>query len=492
MLWSYVENLFWPCIPNVPVLSGYPLLGIFPNMCNEGLFSSVLGKLFDKAEDSGISGAWIGTIPLFYIRDPLIIRQVFVQNAESVTRVGSEGKGPFGILQRTIGDITVTADGQDWRRWRRGLLQEFANPSSLKASYMSVFDMAHQYANKMRQSKGGPDLKNVMENYALDTLWYIVVGATSVSEQSEQLLSPLPPFLDAVGNPSHLWRHIVRNLVAWKPFKHPDAVEMNIRNQINDVVRGLVDQNLMATDFDANDEEPNSKLSFLRRISIESGGTRQQPVTADVMAQALQIYGFGHEASALLLYWGIYELSLRPEVVQKLRNELSNIVSSATELSFNNIQDMKYLDAIFNELLRLHCPISTSARMVTRPIIIQNRDNQPVLLPKGSQAFMSIHMLHHDEQVWGPTVNEFMPERWLGILRNSLENRCQYLPFLSGPRSCPCSNFVALQVKTMLAVLLFDSDVRLPGEEVKKCVGSVVRSTQATRYEVRKLETVWR
>ena len=479
-IWEFIANLLWPSLPNVPQVWGYPFIGMLPVMLSSNIFTKVMSQFFDAAEHAGLSGSWLGTSPLVYVRDPYVFHQIFIDNAHSVTRVGPDGDGPFGILRRTIGTITVTEEGENWRRWRKGLLSAFSSQASLKRHYKGMLNIAHRHVHRMAGQDMGADLRKVMGDYALDTLWFLALGVDSISDDSTRFLAPLPRFLTIVGDASHLIWHALRNSLRGKPFHESDAFEQSLRNDIQEVVTMVLTKYL---------DQETAKDSFLRNVSQESGGAFDRPLTPDVLSQALQVYGFGHEASELLLFWGVYELSRNEEVVQKLRQELRGLASSSWDLEFEDIRAMPYLDGIATELLRLHPSVSTTARMTTRPIIVQTKTSDTAVLPKGTQLISSIHLLHHDEQVWGADANKFKPERWAGRRRNELENRCQFLPFLTGPRACPSAGFVFLQVKMLLAVLFFKQDVVLPmSDGLRANIGAVVEPTKDVRYQLKSTE----
>ncbi|KIW12722.1 hypothetical protein PV08_10000 [Exophiala spinifera] len=447
------------------------------------IFTTIMTKFFNAAEDAGVSGSWVGTFPLIYVRDPSIFHQIFVTNADSITRVGPQRNGPFGILHRVAGDIAITADGDDWRRWRRSLLIDFYNHASLRESYEGIFDIAQRYVLRMLDGMTGPDLRKVLREYALDTVWYVAIGVDDASSSSDQLLSPLPRFLNIVGNATHLYWHALRNCLRAKPFREPDAIESKLRHDIDDVIKEF-----LVKHFESPSEKKlgESRRSFLQKISQESGGTKENPFTDDVLSQARQVYTFGLEGSELILFWAIYQLSQHPELVKRLRKELHGKASSSSNLTYDDICTIPFMDAVVTELLRLHPPVSTTARIVTKPIVIQTKTGEPVVLPQGTQILSSIRLLHYDTQVWGSDASQFCPDRWLGQRRNAMENHCQYLPFLTGPRGCPCSGFVLLQLKVMLAVLLFDSDIILPQcGDLETNYGAIIEPTKDVRYEVK-------
>ncbi|KAM4065571.1 cytochrome p450 [Hirsutella rhossiliensis] len=459
-----VNSLTASPLRNVPKAAGYPVLGILPQMCNQGLYTSTMTTLFELAQDCGLSCSSVGTIPIVYLRDPAIIRQVYAKNTDNITRFGQDGKGPFGINQRLIGYTAATADGEDWHRWRNGFLRDFNSPTALRDSHPGILRVAQRHAQKIIDGKSGHDLRKAMEAYALDTVWFIALGVDNVSDSAGDLVSALARYGDIVGNPSHLWRHALRNFIAGKSFRVPDRVEQDIRDDIETAVINLLSRNL------------------------GSGDSQRAPMTDDVLAQARQIFSLGHDASALALFWAIFELSRHPEVIHKLRRELRGKGCNADHVDFDTLRSMPYLDAVVTELFRLHPPISTTARRVTRPIIVETRDNDTVVLPRGTQLFSSVHLLHRDKQIWGETADDFRPERWLGVNTNSVQNRCEYLPFLAGPRACPSSGFVLLQVKMMLAVLLSRADIEIHNSsDVEKCIGGVIRPAKAVGYEVREV-----
>ncbi|POR36608.1 Putative cytochrome P450 [Tolypocladium paradoxum] len=481
---KYVQNLTGPTLHNVPEVPGYPVLGILPQMCSEGLYSATMSRLFDAAQDCGISCSSAGTVPIIFLRDPAIIRQVLVQNSDNITRFAPDGTGPFGIMQRITGNIAASADGKDWHRWRKGFLKEFSNPTALRRSYDDMLRLAKKHVQKMIVDKSGADLCQAMEGYALDTVWSVTLGADNISESASEFLSVMSGYGAIVGNPSHLWRHYIRNILSGKAYREPDHVEQSVGNGINRVLGRLLDQHLA----NINPEEPLGEGNFLRSTSKESGGSDEAPITEDVLAQARQVFSLGHEAPTLLLFWAIYELSLHPEAIEKLRHEIRENRRDHGDLDFDTIRTMPYLDAVTTELLRLHAPISSTARMVTRPIVVETRSNDTVILPPGAHLFASVHLLHHDKQVWGDNADEFLPERWIGLRASTAESRCEFLPFLAGPRGCPSASFVTLQMKTMLAVLLSQVDIELPNSSgLEKLIDGVVRPAKSVNYEVREV-----
>ncbi|RDA95373.1 hypothetical protein CP533_3504 [Ophiocordyceps camponoti-saundersi (nom. inval.)] len=485
------EPAGWNPIPDIitgpsllrqlPRAPGYPLLGLLPDMCN-GFYSVVVTRLFHLAHESGISCSSVGHIPLVYLRDPAVIRQVFVDNADKITRLDRDGYGPFGISQRLVGWTAATAEGEDWHRWRNGLLRSFQNTPALRRSFPHILRLAEKHVQSLIENPSGSDLGRFMEAYALDTVWFITLGVQDMSDSFDEMAAIMASYGSIVGSPSHLWRHVLRSLLTGRPYQEPDRVERRIRSRIDDLVTRILKRNLTSDSAHCRD-------SLLRRLSSEDGPEAAN-ITPDVVAQARQVFSLGHDASGVVLVWAFYELSQHPDVIRRLRRELGDNDCTRDHIEFGRLRSLPYLDAVVTEIFRLHPPISTTARMVTKPIVVETSTRKSVVLPKGTELFSSVYLLHRDEQVWGDSAAAFDPDRWLGRLPNEAQNRCQYLPFLAGSRACPSSAFVLLQVKTMLAVLLLRADVEIVDREsVEKSFGGVIRPAKPVSYKVCEMVT---
>lgn len=69
----------------------------------------------------------------------------------------------------------------------------------------------------------------------------------------------------------------------------------------------------------------------------------------DVISHIANLYVDGVESSAIMLHYVLYELAVNTEIQEKLRAELDEVLEKNNDtITFEIIQDMKYLDAVFN------------------------------------------------------------------------------------------------------------------------------------------------
>ncbi|CAL8374960.1 unnamed protein product [Arctogadus glacialis] len=116
-------------------------------------------------------------------------------------------------------------------------------------------------------------------------------------------------------------------------------------------------------------------------------------------------------------------------------------------LEYTNVQELKYLDMVFCEALRLYPPGFRYGRTVDEDCEISG---QP--LPKGATVEFSIGFLHYDPEYW-PEPHRFIPERFTAEARAN-RHPFVYLPFGAGPRSCVGIRLAQLEVKMALVNVL--------------------------------------
>ena len=68
--------------------------------------------------------------------------------------------------------------------------------------------------------------------------------------------------------------------------------------------------------------------------------------------------------------------------------------------------------------------------------------------------FIAISVLHRLPSIWCPTADEFKPNRWLDPSLTKNVTNLNYLPFLTGTRSCIGSKVALAEFKVLLSILI--------------------------------------
>lgn len=101
---------------------------------------------------------------------------------------------------------------------------------------------------------------------------------------------------------------------------------------------------------------------------------------------------------------------------------------------------------VINESLRLYPPASLLPRMAFEDIKLGD-----LHIPKGLSIWIPVLAIHHSEEIWGPDVNEFNPDRFASRSSGSGRN---FIPFAAGPRNCVGQAFALMEAKIILAMLI--------------------------------------
>ena len=133
-----------------------------------------------------------------------------------------------------------------------------------------------------------------------------------------------------------------------------------------------------------------------------------------------------------------YYLALHPSVQTKLQEELDQALGPLDEdpflnpsipVSYNQVKNLRYLEAILNETMRL---FSFSGIGLPRVVPEGGMVVLGKYFPEGTVLSVPTYSLHRDKEVWGEDVESFRPERWLE--RDSSALLKSFNPFSFGPR----------------------------------------------------------
>ncbi|KAG2139230.1 cytochrome P450, partial [Suillus clintonianus] len=152
--------------------------------------------------------------------------------------------------------------------------------------------------------------------------------------------------------------------------------------------------------------------------SGESAGLSPQEVLDE--AKVVLVAGFETTAVSQPSQWALIELARNQDIQTKLRNECLEFGSTPSYDDFMN--KLPYLDAVVNEVLRLHAPIKEIPRSVTKEDVIPLCEplytaagdyTDSVCIPKGTVIVVPLAAINCSVRMWGPDAKAFKPSRWI-------------------------------------------------------------------------------
>jgi cytochrome P450 len=174
----------------------------------------------------------------------------------------------------------------------------------------------------------------------------------------------------------------------------------------------------------------------------------------------------GHETTALLLTWALWELARNPAAQADLHAELDDALGAPgadagdDSVTADAVRDLGYLDAVVDESTRLHPPAYNTFREAKRDVEVG-----PWEIAEGTTVTTPQLVVHRDDR-WYDDPLEFDPGRWTPAMRADLPEYAHY-PFGGGPRSCIGNRFATLESKLALATILSRFEVEPVTESVE-------------------------
>jgi len=89
----------------------------------------------------------------------------------------------------------------------------------------------------------------------------------------------------------------------------------------------------------------------------------------------------GQETTANTLSFSFLEMGKNPEIVKKAREEIDRVLGERSEVTYQDVSELKYCSAIFKESLRMYPPAAHVSRTTPYEMNIQGYtipENSPI------------------------------------------------------------------------------------------------------------------
>ncbi len=160
----------------------------------------------------------------------------------------------------------------------------------------------------------------------------------------------------------------------------------------------------------------------------------------------------GHETTAAVLAWAMYELGRHPAILAKLRAELDESgVANDPAVAIK----LPYLSAVCDETVRLHPILAECARVLKQPMDILG-----YTIAAGNVVIISILGIHHDPALY-PEPESFRPERFI----ERSYSRAEFLPFGGAHRRCLGAALSEYETRIALAEIILRWDFEVIGTD---------------------------
>ncbi|PSR87115.1 cytochrome P40 monooxygenase [Coniella lustricola] len=369
------------------------------------------------------------------------------------------------IYEREDPRITSVRDPAAHAEQRRALSHAFS-----ARALRDQEDVVHQYVDALLRKLGelgeqGVQAVDMTEAY--NWLTFDIIGDLAFGE----------PF-NAVSQASSKW---VQGIIDWSIYQSL-AYMMKTKPLYRILLPLMWGSRLSTMRTIAEESEAMAKDKTRRRLETPpedlpdradffSHLIKKQQVTERYMmgtSQTLIVAGSETTATALIAmtFW----LLKTPHTLAKLQAEVRGTFSSLEEITGDaTAAKCAYLHAVVEEGLRLSPPVATALPRDCPGTVIDG-----VYVPEGVVVGVDNYSMSRDPR-WWKDPESFIPERWLqdkddktgkNVGRFAEEDKRASQPFSLGPRACLGINLAYVEMRIMLAKLVFAYDLELESTEI--------------------------
>ncbi|HCF29352.1 MAG TPA: cytochrome P450 [Cyanobacteria bacterium UBA11049] len=185
-------------------------------------------------------------------------------------------------------------------------------------------------------------------------------------------------------------------------------------------------------------------LGLLLAAIDEEGNKLSQ---AQVIDEALLLLFAGHETTATLLSWVMFELGNNPEWRQRLREEQAKVVGD-NELNLSHLKQFPLMTNVLKECERLYPPVPAFSRGVLKDI-----EYGGYRIPAGWFVTISPMLTHRLSELY-PNPDRFDPDRFAPPREEDKKHPFGLIGFGNGPHSCLGFEFAQMEMRIILSTLL--------------------------------------
>ncbi|XP_047149480.1 cytochrome P450 76T24-like [Vigna umbellata] len=216
---------------------------------------------------------------------------------------------------------------------------------------------------------------------------------------------------------------------------------------------GLVEERLRLRALENEAKACKDVLDSVLELMLDDNS---QVTRTHVLHLFLDLFVAGIDTTSGSIEWAMAELLRNPEKLEKVREELHQVLVKGEQLEESHISKLPYLQAVVKESFRLHPPA---------PMLVPHKPEVDVelcdfMVPKSSQILVNVWAMGRDTSIW-TNPDEFRPERFLESDLDFKGQDFELIPFGAGRRICPGLPLASRTVHIVLASLLCNYNWKL-------------------------------
>ena len=421
-------------VPSTPILGAMAPI-IFRRMS----FANFTRKIYNLNRDAKYIGFYATTKPVLMLRDPEVIKDVVVKNFDTfINNPVFVDANDYVLSQNLFGLQNIK-----WRHVKNLLSPSFTS-SKMKTMFTFISKHAADFAELMSTlpaDKSDINMKDIFDRYTNDVIALCIYGM-----KIDSIRDPTNKFY--ICDKDITYMSAKRNIkyIFIRTFPKLGRI-FNIKLLNNHEMKYF--ESTIKNEIAIRDTEHITRPDMIQLMLDNRGKEGQiQLDVDDIVAQAYGFYFASFETSSSVMSFITYKIATNPSIQIKLQQEIDELWNESN-VTYETINKLKYLDAVIKEALRLF-----SSSVMER--ICEKAYKLPPALPgeksftinKGMIIWVPLYAIHHDEKYYD-NPEEFRPERFLNNVQDNNYQSLFYFPFGLRSRICIDRRFGLLMIKVI-------------------------------------------
>lgn len=421
---------------------------------NEDHFTA-LCKLLKQFQTSPVVRIWLGSVPRIYA-----VKASSAEVILSNTKKLLQKRLPYKFMIPWIGYGLLTSDGTKWHKRRKLITPTFHY--RILEDFLPVFQEQAEILASI--------LDNYVDEEAFDICPFLtrctldIICETAMGKKVSAQTKLNSEYVHAVKEMAEIvslrivspWIHSDWSLRFTSYWRRQNEALKILHSFTNKVINERKQQFLESErNKNADQSKENSSVFGMKKrkafldLLLETNTSDGNFLSDEDIREEVDTFMFeGHDTTASSLQWVLYNIGRLPEVQQKIHEELDAIFGKSDRpITSEDIKEMKYLECVIKETLRLYPPVPAFSREV-----IEDFNLCGYKIPAGATLSINVFLIHHDPDVY-PDPHKFDPDRFL---RDNCVSRHPYafVPFSAGPRNCIGQKFAIMEEKVVLSTIM--------------------------------------
>ncbi|XP_065364515.1 cytochrome P450 4d2-like [Calliphora vicina] len=397
----------------------------------------------------------------------------------------------YELLHQWLGTGLLMSTGKKWHSRRKIITPTFH--FKILEEFVEIFDQQSAVmVKKLYEKADGKTAINIFPVICLTALDIIAETAMGVKINAQN--NPDFPYVQAVTAVTNIsskrfinvWHRInwIFRLTAAQDYKRLNAsiklthdfTENIIMERRQTLEKSLNENFRIPEENEFGQKKRMALLDVLLQANVDGA-----PLSNEDIREEVDTFMFeGHDTTTSGISFALYLISRHPEVQQKIFEEIVEVLGNDKERSvtLRDLGEMKYLECVIKESLRLYPPVPIIGRYFTEDVDIRGKK-----IPAGTNYTVGIYVSLRDPMYFADP-DAFKPERFLDDSTNKI-NPYAYIPFSAGPRNCIGQKFAILEMKSTISKMLRHFELLPLGPEVRPMMNLILRSANGNHMGLR-------